>query len=110
LRARLIDQCLDVVERDPGRLAAGGAPAFYRLEDRLGLLAAERPVDVDHQQGRALAEAGAGAEPAGGEHPFVALGQKLVPDRLAHRRSPPRGWRILRAEAGDLPLSREAPR
>jgi hypothetical protein len=86
--ARLVDQGLDVVERDPGLFAAGGAPALDRVEDRLGPLAAERPVDVDHQQCRPLAEAGAGAEPAGGEHRLVALGQKLVPHGLAHRRSP----------------------
>src|SRR5437870_5097330 len=56
-------------------------------------------------------EPGARAKPAGGEHRLIALGQKLVPDLLAHRRPPPRsssprGWPILEAEAGGSPWSR----
>ena len=85
---RFFDQLFDVGERHPGILAAGGAPALDRLEDRLGSLTAERPVDVDDQERRALAKAGAGAKPAGGEHRPVALGQKLVPDALAHHGAP----------------------
>src|SRR6202011_2444985 len=84
LGARPVDQRLDVFESHPGFLAAGGAPPLDRLEDGFRPLAAERPIDVDDEQCRPLAEPGAGAEPAGGEHRLVALGQKLVPDRLAH--------------------------
>src|SRR5207249_10989441 len=61
------------------------ARALDRFEDGFRPLAAERPIDVDDQQCRPLAEPGARAEPAGGEHRLVALGQKLVPDRLAHQ-------------------------
>src|SRR4029077_16467940 len=56
LRLRLVDQLLDVGERDPGVFAARGPPALDRFEDRLGALAAERPVDVDDQERWALAE------------------------------------------------------
>src|SRR5579872_6290738 len=73
-------------QRRPGVLAARGAPALDRLEDRFRPLAAKRPIDVDDEQRRPLAETGPRAEPAGGEDRLVALGEKFVPNPLAHRR------------------------
>jgi hypothetical protein len=63
-----------VFEGDPGLLAAGGSPTPDRLQNGFGLLAAERPINVDHKQRRPFAESGPSAEPAGGEYGLVALG------------------------------------
>src|SRR5215469_15215192 len=78
------DKRLDKFERDPALLAAGGAPAFDRLQNGFRPLAAECPIDVYHEQCGSLAEPGACAEPARGEYRLVALGEKLVPNPLGH--------------------------
>src|ERR1700722_4012653 len=57
----LVDQRANVGQRDPGILAAGIAPALDRFQDRLRPVAAERPVDVDDNERRPLAEAAARA-------------------------------------------------
>jgi hypothetical protein len=80
----LVDQRSDIGQRGPGILAAGIAPALDRFEDRLGTVAAERPVDVDDEQRRPFAEAAAGAVARGAEHRLVALGEEFVPDRFGH--------------------------
>ncbi len=84
LGAGLVDQGADVGQRDPGVLAAGIAPLLDGFQDRLRLVAAERVVDVDDEQRRALAEALPRPIARGPEHRLVALGEKLVPDRFAH--------------------------
>ena len=73
-----IDQRLDVVDGDPAFLPAGAAPAFDAVEDRLRLIAAERPAHIYHQERRPLAEVGPGPETAGGKDRLVALRQKLL--------------------------------
>src|ERR1051326_5350797 len=55
-----------------------------QLSSRLRPVAAERPVDVDDQQRRPLAEAAAGAVARRVEHRAIALGEKFVPDRFRH--------------------------
>src|SRR5262249_10733839 len=84
LGMRLVDQRLEIGHGDPGVLAAGIAPALDRFEDRHGAFVAERVVDVDDQQRRALAESAARAVARGRKHRFVALGKKFVPDGLGH--------------------------
>jgi hypothetical protein len=44
-----------------------------------------RPIDVDDEQRRPLAEASSGPEPACGKYGLVTLGEEFVPDPLAHR-------------------------
>src|SRR6202043_1356977 len=78
------DQRADIGQRDPGILAAGIAPALDRFQDRLRPVAAERPIDVDDDERRPLAEAAARAIARRAEHRLVALGEKLVPDRFGH--------------------------
>src|SRR5580700_6541802 len=80
----LVDQCADIGQRDPGILAAGIAPALDRFQDRLRPVAAERPIDVDDDERRPLAEAAARAIARRAEHRLVALGEEFVPDRFGH--------------------------
>src|SRR5882672_7227925 len=80
----LVDQRADIGQRDPGVLAAGIAPALDRFQDRLRPVAAERPIDVDDDQRRPLAEAAARAIARRAEHRLVALGEEFVPDRFGH--------------------------
>src|SRR3984893_15337179 len=80
----LVDQRADIEQRDPGVLAAGIAPALDRFQDRLRPVAAERPIDVDDDERRPLAEAAARAIARRAEHRPVALGEKFVPDRFGH--------------------------
>src|SRR5262249_52761029 len=68
--------------------AAGVPPALDRFQDGLAPVAAEVVVDVDDEQGRAVAEAGARAVARGREHELVTLGQEPVPDGLGHDRAP----------------------
>src|ERR1700722_4383993 len=82
----LVDQRANVGQRDPGILATGIAPALDRFQDRLGPVAAERPVDVDDDKRRPLAEAAARAVTGRAEHRLVALGEEFVPDRFGHSR------------------------
>ena len=79
------DQRLDRGHAFPGLGAAGIAPALDRLEDRLGTIAAEVVVDVDHQDRRTLSEALKGAVAARLEYLAVAFGEEGVPDRFGHR-------------------------
>src|SRR3954452_22304389 len=70
---------------DPALLTAGGAPALDRFQNGFRPLAAKRPIDIDDEQRRPLAESRPCAEPAGGEYRLVALGEEFVPDPLVHR-------------------------
>src|SRR5262249_16678080 len=83
----LVDERADIGERGPGVFAAGIAPLLDRLEDRLGLVAAECPVYVDDDERGALTEAAAGAVAGGFEDRPVAFSKKLVPDGLRHASS-----------------------
>src|SRR5580692_7032034 len=80
----LVDQRANVWQRDPGILAAGIAPALDRIQDRLRPVAAERPIDVDDDERRPLAEAATRAIARRAEHRLVALGETFVPDRCGH--------------------------
>jgi hypothetical protein len=71
--------------RDKRRIQ-GGTPALDWLQNGFRPLAAERPIDVDNEERRSIAEAGSCAEPTGGEYGLVALGKKFVPDPFVHRR------------------------
>ena len=58
LGARSFDELADMFDRDPAFLAARTAPALDAFQDRFRLVATEQPVDIDHDQRRALAEPG----------------------------------------------------
>src|SRR5262249_27828774 len=80
-----LDQRLDVFERHPGLLTTGRPPALDGLQDWFRLLAAERPIDVDHEQRRSLSEPSACPKSARREYGLVALSKKFVPDPLSHQ-------------------------
>src|SRR4051812_36214005 len=80
----LVDQRADVGQGGPGILAARIPPFLDRLENRLRLVAAERPVHIDDDQRRPVSEAAADAIAGRLEHRLVAVGEELVPDRFRH--------------------------
>jgi hypothetical protein len=76
---------IDVFKGHPALLATRGTPALDRLQNGFRPLAAERPIDVDNEERRSIAEAGSCAEPTSGEYGLIALGKKFVSDALVHR-------------------------
>ena len=82
--ARGVDQSLDHLDRGPRIFAAGIAPALDRVEDRLGPVAAEKVIHVDHHERRPFAKALQRAIAGGGEYLFVSVGEKTVPYALCH--------------------------
>ena len=87
-RATRGHQLLDGLHTFPGILSAGVAPFLDGFKDGLGLVAAERVIDIDHKDGGALAEALPGTVAGGGENLFVAFGQELIPYGFVHVISP----------------------
>src|SRR5207253_6843978 len=82
--ARRREQAFDRLDALPGLGTAGVPPALDRFQDRLGPVAAERIVHVDDEDRRPVTEALARRVTGRRENLLVALGEKFVPDGLAH--------------------------
>src|SRR5262249_20649411 len=79
-----VDELSNVGHSVPRLGTAGIAPALDRFEDRFGAVPAEIVVDVDHEQGWAVAEAGTCAVSRRGEHLLVMLRQEPIANGLGH--------------------------
>ena len=73
LRARNRQQRLQGLDAVPSRIAAGIAPPFDRLQDRLAPVAAEIVADIDDEHGRTFAESLTRSIAAGREDGLVLL-------------------------------------
>src|SRR5207248_2745661 len=82
--ARRREQPFDRLDALPSLGTAGVPPALDRFKDRLGPVAAERVVHVDDEDRRPVTEALARRVSSRRENLLVALGEKFVPDGLAH--------------------------
>ena len=81
--ARRGEQALDVRERLPRGESAAAGPRLDSLHERLRAVAEHPPVQVDHQEGGAVAEA-LDAVSAGLDVLAVGVGEEPFPDSLGH--------------------------